>query len=325
MRQHVLKSAIATMALTIAASVTATAQNADIEKAINRMKESSYVTTSTVSNTVDGKDNKPVNYARYDFTVPKKDKSLVTQLEKAFKAGRKNAYYAMFQEKDADNYRRVSIALPTGGSIIAGRDDDYYSRVLCYKDPSDKNYRYSYVLEWTDDDADDDGYTGFVAQVYGKNDRKYTFTLPSIDKNGNITTSKHTMTVSKDGKTNTLVIDNDGNITQISGNDTVKVNGMSINIPKISTYNTADDILQKFGFYRQQILSHPSDTTALNLYANQMYKLCKKATADGSLNETERKICAKELRSLLTKIKDSFTNALIEQAANLLESGTQGA
>ncbi len=340
--KHILSTAIAVMTMAVAASAPAAAQNADIESAIDRVKDSNAVTTSTASTTVEDTSNKTVYYYRYDFTIPKKDKKLVTQLEKAFKAGKDNAYYSVFQEKDADNYKRVSVALPGGGTITAGRDDDFYSRVLCYKDPSDADYRYSYVLEWTDDDDDDDeAYTGFVAKVYGKkpsaDERTFTFSMPSVDKNGKLKISNGTIRYDKNGKT--MIIDGDGKITSVLGNDTINVGDKNYNISKIiingkgyaDNDNSSDDVLQKFGFYRQHILENAkssNNATSLNLYVNAMYKLCKNAAAKGLLNKAERDICAKELQALATKIAktaDSFSISLLEQAAKLLESDLQGA
>ncbi len=339
--RHILSTTIAATTMAIAASAPAAAQNADIERAIDQVKESNAVTTSTTS-TVEDTGNKTVYYYRYEFTLPKKDKKLVTQLEKAFKAGKDDAYYSVFQEKDAENYKRVAVALPGGGTITAGSDDDFYSRVLCYKDPSDANYRYSYVLEWTDDEDDnEEAYTGFVAKVFGKkpsaDNRTFTFSMPSVDKDGKLKISKGTIRYDKNGKT--MIIDGDGQIASVLGNDTVNIGDKNYNISKIiingngydNDDNNADNVLQKFGFYRQHILENSkssNDATSLNLYVNAMYKLCKNAAAKGLLNKAEREICAKELQTLAIKIAktaDSFSISLLEQAAKLLQGDLQGA
>ncbi len=339
--KHILSTTIAAMTIAFAASVPAAAQNADIESAINRIKDSRVVTKSTVSNTVDDNGSKTVYYYRYDFAVPKKDKKLVTQLEKAFKAGKSSAYYSVFQEKDADNYKRVSVALPGGGTITAGRDDDFYSRVLCYKDQSDNNYRFSYVLEWTDDDDDDDdeAYTGFVAKVYSKrpsaDEKTVTVNIPTVDKNGKLKINKGAIRYNKNGKT--IIIDDNGGITSVLSNDSANTGDKNYSISKIIINGneiTADDnsnVLQKFGFYRQHILEYAKSSdnaTSLNIYVNAMYKLCKNAASKGLLNKAERGICAKELHDLSSKIAktaDSFSSKLLEQAAKLLESDVQGA
>lgn len=169
--KHSLIALAAVTALAATASGQAAAQNASIDNAINNLARSSYVYRSTSSETAND-DGHPSDYKIYYFSMPKGKKDLVMSIDKQFKQGRPEAYFSEFQEKDDDDYKRMLVELPGGSKLTVGKDDDYYSRVLCYKDNANKDYRYCYVLEWSlDDEEDDNGKplcTGYVARVYSK-------------------------------------------------------------------------------------------------------------------------------------------------------------
>lgn len=167
---------LATSAIAIMASIAPTstmAQNKAIDELFDKFASSSYITRSTASETVSDS-IKPSYHKIFYFSMPQSKKSEVMKFETAFNQGRNGAYFISFQNNndDDDNYKPLKLTLSDGSKFVVGKDDEYNYRVLCYKDPKDPNYRYCYVLEWSNDDEDDDNgkplYTGYVARLYSK-------------------------------------------------------------------------------------------------------------------------------------------------------------
>lgn len=167
---------LATSAIAIIASIapaSTMAQNKAIDELLDKFASSSYITRSTASETVSDS-IKPSNHKIYYFSMPQSNKNEVMKFETAFNQGRNGAYFISFQnsDDDDDNYKPLKLTLSDGSKFVVGKDDDYNYRVLCYKDPKDPDYRYCYVLEWSNEAEDDDNgkplYTGYVARLYSK-------------------------------------------------------------------------------------------------------------------------------------------------------------
>lgn len=167
---------LATATIAIMASIAPTsamAQNKTIDELFDKFASSSYITRSTASETVSDS-IKPSYHKIFYFSMPQSKKSEVMKFESAFNQGRNGAYFISFQnsDDDDDNYKPLKLTLSDGSKFVVGKDDEYNYRVLCYKDPKDPDYRYCYVLEWSNDDEDDDNgkplYTGHVARLYSK-------------------------------------------------------------------------------------------------------------------------------------------------------------
>ncbi len=304
--KHSVIAAAAVAAMAALTGVTAAAQNASIDNAINGLAKSNFVVRSTTSETTND-DGRSVDYKIYYFSLPKGKKDVVLNIDKLFKQGRPEAYFSEFQEKDDDNYKRMLVGLPDGSKLTVGKDDDYYSRVLCYKDPSNKDYRYCYVLEWSDDDDDDDNgkplYTGYVARVYSK--RPTTTVKKTTVKLGD----NNIVATSADGTTTMI---GNGGITSYSSNGQM-TSGSDI--------NNNVDFMRMFGFCRQQIMQfngQKGNEAALNLYVTTMYKICNDEADKKRLNDDERSLCVKSLNELATKLSDNFMSGMLTQAAKRL-------
>lgn len=304
--KHSVIAAAAVAAMAAIASMPAAAQNASIDNAISSLARSNYVVRSTTSETTND-DGNSADYKIYYFSLPKGKKDVVLNIDKLFKQGRPESYFSEFQEKDDDNDKRMLVNLPDGSNLTVGKDDDYYSRVLCYKDPANNDYRYCYVLEWSDDDEEDDNgkplYTGYVACVHSKRPTaKLGKTMVKLGDNRIVATSA-------DGTT--TVIGN-GGITSYNSNGRTTLG---------DNINSNVDFMRMFGFYRQQIKqlsSQKGSETALNLYVTTMYKICNKEADKKRLNDEERNLCVKSLNELAGSLSDGFMSGMLSQAAKRL-------
>ena len=304
--KHSVIAAAAVAAMVAITSVTATAQSTSIDNAINSLAKSNLVVRSTASETTND-DGYSADYKIYYFSMPKGKKDMVMNIDKLFKQGRPEAYFSEFQEKDDDNYKRMLVTLPDGSNLTVGKDDDYYSRVLCYKDPENKDYRYCYVLEWSDDDDEDDNgkplYTGYVARVHSKRPTaRVKKTSVKLDGNSIVATSA------------------DGTTTVI-GNGGITSYGSNGKITSGSDINSNVDFMRMFGFCRQQIMQfngQKGNESALNIYVNMMYTICNDEADKKRLNEEERNLCVKSLSQLAGSLSDEFLSGMLSQAAKRL-------
>ncbi len=304
--KHSVIAAAAIAAMAALASMPAAAQNTSIDNAISSLARSNYVVRSTISETTND-DGHSADYKIYYFSLPKSKKDVVLNIDKLFKQGRPESYFSEFQEKDEDDYKRMLVNLPDGSKLTVGKDDDYYSRVLCYKDPANKDYRYCYVLEWSDDDEDDDNgkplYTGYVARVYSKRPTATVKkTTVKLGDNSIVATSA-------DGTT--TVIGN-GGITSYNSNGRTTTG---------SSINSNVDFMRMFGFYRQQIKQfsgQKGNETTLNLYVTAMYTICNEEAEKKRLSDDERNLCVKSLNELSGSVADNFLSGMLTQSAKLL-------
>ena len=234
----------------------------------------------------------------YEFTLPISKLSLVKDIERAYDKDREQAYSLnTATPKGKKEYDYESLAVGGGNGYQLGDIRGSRYMYALFLDPEDetKTHRYAYALEWAERKD----------EVEGKLVITYSTTQKYRQK-----MSTRTILSGDNGKTSMM-----WTIGELSGNlGNLGESGLTI-LGDSEENKNSEGWLLKFNNYKN-LFQKKSEGAAANVYASQIYKLCKKADC---LEVGEKNIVINEITRLKEKTKDEFIQQLFDLSIERLK------
>ena len=238
----------------------------------------------------------------YDFTLPAGNpwRQLVLDIEDAIHKDSENAYSASSSENNKGvNYVTLVVGDGSSESVAIGKSPGSKYMYACFLDKKDpaKQYRYAYAVEWAEGE---DGIKGRIATTYGTT-QKYR----EQSENGKKRIKSSTITINRN-PLNPLT--KDKMFEMMSNNNTY---GFTLKLDAVDSVATnSQEWLSQFStartLYGKYLAEH--NPTLTNLFANNIYNLCKRADV---LDADEKKIVISEIARLRDATADEYTKNLL--------------
>lgn len=236
----------------------------------------------------------------YDFTLPAGNpwRQLVLDIEDAIHKDSENAYSVSSSENNKGvNYVTLVVGDGSSESVAIGKIPGSKYMYACFLDKKDptKQYRYAYAVEWAEGQ---DGIKGRIATTYGTT-QKYR----EQSENG----KKRIKSISING----IELTKD-QITEMIGKKIPKFNeDFELELDSVVfAANNSSQWLSHFStfssLYGKYLAEH--NPTSANIFANNIYNLCKKADV---LDADEKKIVISEIARLRDATADEYTKNLL--------------
>ncbi len=236
----------------------------------------------------------------YDFTLPAGNpwRQLVLDIEDAIHKDSENAYSVSSSENNKGvNYVTLVVGDGSSESVAIGKIPGSKYMYACFLDKKDptKQYRYAYAVEWAEGQ---EGIKGRIATTYGTT-QKYR----EQSDNG----KKRIKSISING----IELTKD-QITEMIGKKIPKFNdNFELELDSVVfAANNSSQWLSHFSTFSSlysKCLSEHKMTSA-NIFANNIYNLCKKADV---LDADEKKIVISEIARLRDATADEYTKNLL--------------
>ena len=234
----------------------------------------------------------------YDFTLPAGNpwRQLVLDIEDAIHKDSENAYSVSSSENNKGvNYVTLVVGDGSSESVAIGKIPGSKYMYACFLDKKDpaKQYRYAYAVEWAEGE---DGIKGRIATTYGTT-QKYR----EQSENGKKRIKSSTITINRNPLSKDKMFEMIGNNAQrftikLDAVDTLATNSQEW----LSQFSTARTMYGKY------LAEH--NPTLTNVFANNIYNLCKKADV---LDADEKKIVISEIARLRDATADEYTKNLL--------------
>ena len=234
----------------------------------------------------------------YDFTLPAGNpwRQLVLDIEDAIHKDSENAYSVSSSENNKGaNYVTLVVGDGSSESVAIGKIPGSKYMYACFLDKKDpeKKYRYAYAVEWAEGQ---EGIKGRIATTYGTT-QKYR----EQSDNGKKRIKSSTITINRNPLTKDQIFEMIGNNTpgfmlKLDAVDSVATNSQEW-LSQFSTVRT---------MYGKYLAEH--NMTLANVFANNIYNLCKKADV---LDADEKKIVMGEIARLRDATADEYTKNLL--------------
>lgn len=238
----------------------------------------------------------------YDFTLPAGNpwRQLVLDIEDAIHKDSENAYSVSSSENNKGvNYVTLVVGDGSSESVAIGKIPGSKYMYACFLDKKDpeKKYRYAYAVEWAEGE---DGIKGRIATTYGTT-QKYR----EQSENGKKRIKSSTITINRN-PLNPLT--KDKMFEMMSNNNTY---GFTLKLDAVDSVATnSQEWLSQFStartLYGKYLAEH--NPTLTNLFANNIYNLCKKADL---LDADEKKIVMGEIARLRDATADEYSKSLL--------------
>lgn len=238
----------------------------------------------------------------YDFTLPAGNpwRQLVVDIEDAIHKDSENAYSVSSSENNKGvNYVTLVVGDGSSGSVAIGKIPGSKYMYACFLDKKDptKQYRYAYAVEWAEGE---EGIKGRIATTYGTT-QKY---LEQSDygkkriKSSTITINRNPLNPLTKDKMFEMMSNNNtyGFTLKLDAVDSVATNSQEW----LSQFSTARTLYGKY------LAEH--NPTLTNLFANNIYNLCKRADV---LDADEKKIVISEISRLRDATADEYSKSLL--------------
>lgn len=236
----------------------------------------------------------------YDFTLPAGNpwRQLVVDIEDAIYKDSENAYSVSSSENNKGvNYVTLVVGDGSFKSVAIGKIPGSKYMYGCFMDKKDpeKKYRYAYAVEWAEGE---DGIKGRIATTYGTT-QKYR----EASDNGKVKIKSFSIngtSLTKD------------QITEMIGKKIPKFNeDFELELDSVVfAANNSSQWLSHFStfssLYGKYLAEH--NPTSANIFANNIYNLCKKADV---LDADEKKIVISEISRLRDATADEYTKNLL--------------
>ena len=235
----------------------------------------------------------------YDFTLPAGNpwRQLVVDIEDAIYKDSENAYSVSSSENNKGvNYVTLVVGDGRSESVAIGKIPGSKYMYACFLDKNDpeKKYRYAYAVEWAEGQ---EGIKGRIATTYGTT-QKY---LEQSDY-GKKRIKSSTITINRNPLTKDKMFEMMGN------NNTY---GFTLNLDSVVfAANNSSQWLSHFSTFSSlygKYLAENNPTSA-NIFANNIYNLCKKADV---LDADEKKIVISEISRLRNATADEYSKNLL--------------
>ena len=235
----------------------------------------------------------------YDFTLPAGNpwRQLVVDIEDAIHKDSENAYSVSSSENNKGvNYVTLVVGDGSSESVAIGKIPGSKYMYACFLDKKDpeKKYRYAYAVEWAEGQ---EGIKGRIATTYGTT-QKY---LEQSDY-GKKRIKSSTITINRNPLTKDKMFEMMGN------NNTY---GFTLNLDSVVfAANNSSQWLSHFSTFSSlygKYLAENNPTSA-NIFANNIYNLCKKADV---LDADEKKIVISEISRLRNATADEYSKNLL--------------
>lgn len=235
----------------------------------------------------------------YDFTLPAGNpwRQLVVDIEDAIHKDSENAYSVSSSENNKGvNYVTLVVGDGSSGSVAIGKIPGSKYMYACFLDKKDptKQYRYAYAVEWAEGE---DGIKGRIATTYGTTQkyREHSENWKKRIKSSTITINRNPLTKDK--------------MFEMMGNNNTY--GFTLNLDSVVfAANNSSQWLSHFStfssLYGKYLAEH--NPTLTNLFANNIYNLCKKADV---LDADEKKIVISEISRLRDATADEYSKSLL--------------
>ena len=243
----------------------------------------------------------------YDFTLPAGNpwRQLVVDIEDAIHKDSENAYSVSSSENNKGvNYVTLVVGDGSSESVAIGKIPGSKYMYACFLDKKDpeKKYRYAYAVEWAEGE---DGIKGRIATTYGTT-KKY---LEQSDY-GKKRIKSSTITINRNPLTKDKMFEMMGN------NNTY---GFTLNLDSVVfAANNSSQWLSHFSTFSSlygKYLAENNPTSA-NIFANNIYNLCKKADV---LDADEKKIVISEISRLRNATADEYSKSLLALSIKKLQ------
>lgn len=238
----------------------------------------------------------------YDFTLPAGNpwRQLVLDIEDAIHKDSENAYSVSSSENNKGvNYVTLVVGDGSSESVAIGKIPGSKYMYACFLDKKDpeKKYRYAYAVEWAEGE---DGIKGRIATTYGTT-QKYR----EQSENGKKRIKSSTITINRN-PLNPLT--KDKMFEMMSNNNTY---GFTLKLDAVDSVATnSQEWLSQFStartLYGKYLAEH--NPTLTNLFANNIYNLCKRANV---LDADEKKIVISEISRLRDATADEYSKSLL--------------
>ena len=238
----------------------------------------------------------------YDFTLPAGNpwRQLVLDIEDAIHKDSENAYSVSSSENNKGiNYVTLVVGDGSSESVAIGKIPGSKYMYACFLDKKDpeKKYRYAYAVEWAEGE---DGIKGRIATTYGTT-QKYR----EQSENGKKRIKSSTITINRN-PLNPLT--KDKMFEMMSNNNTY---GFTLKLDAVDSVATnSQEWLSQFStartLYGKYLAEH--NPTLTNLFANNIYNLCKRADV---LDADEKKIVISEISRLRDATADEYSKSLL--------------
>ena len=238
----------------------------------------------------------------YDFTLPAGNpwRQLVLDIEDAIYKDSENAYSVSSSENNKGvNYVTLVVGDGSSESVAIGKIPGSKYMYACFLDKKDpeKKYRYAYAVEWAEGE---DGIKGRIATTYGTT-QKYR----EQSENGKKRIKSSTITINRN-PLNPLT--KDKMFEMMSNNNTY---GFTLKLDAVDSVATnSQEWLSQFStartLYGKYLAEH--NPTLTNLFANNIYNLCKRANV---LDADEKKIVISEISRLRDATADEYSKSLL--------------
>lgn len=238
----------------------------------------------------------------YDFTLPAGNpwRQLVLDIEDAIHKDSENAYSVSSSENNKGvNYVTLVVGDGSSEPVAIGKIPGSKYMYACFLDKKDpeKKYRYAYAVEWAEGE---DGIKGRIATTYGTT-QKYR----EQSENGKKRIKSSTITINRN-PLNPLT--KDKMFEMMSNNNTY---GFTLKLDAVDSVATnSQEWLSQFStartLYGKYLAEH--NPTLTNLFANNIYNLCKKADL---LDADEKKIVISEISRLRDATADEYSKSLL--------------
>ena len=238
----------------------------------------------------------------YDFTLPAGNpwRQLVLDIEDAIHKDSENAYSVSSSENNKGiNYVTLVVGDGSSESVAIGKIPGSKYMYACFLDKKDpeKKYRYAYAVEWAEGQ---EGIKGRIATTYGTT-QKY---LEQSDygkkriKSSTITINRNPLNPLTKDKMFEMMSNNNtyGFTLKLDAVDSVATNSQEW----LSQFSTARTLYGKY------LAEH--NPTLTNLFANNIYNLCKRANV---LDADEKNIVISEISRLRDATADEYTKNLL--------------
>jgi hypothetical protein len=242
----------------------------------------------------------------YDFTLPAGNpwRQLVLDIEDAIHKDSENAYSVSSSENNKGvNYVTLVVGDGSSESVAIGKIPGSKYMYACFLDKKDpaKQYRYAYAVEWAEGE---DGIKGRIATTYGTT-QKYR----EASDNGKKRIKSSTITINRNPLSKDKMFEMIGNNAQrftikLDAVDTLATNSQEW----LSQFSTARTMYGKY------LAEH--NPTLTNVFANNIYNLCKKADV---LDADEKKIVISEISRLRDATADEYSKSLLELSIKKLQ------
>ena len=242
----------------------------------------------------------------YDFTLPAGNpwRQLVLDIEDAIHKDSENAYSVSSSENNKGvNYVTLVVGDGSSESVAIGKIPGSKYMYACFLDKKDpaKQYRYAYAVEWAEGQ---EGIKGRIATTYGTT-QKY---LEQSDY-GKKRIKSSTITINRNPLSKDKMFEMIGNNAQrftikLDAVDTLATNSQEW----LSQFSTARTMYGKY------LAEH--NPTLTNVFANNIYNLCKKADV---LDADEKKIVISEISRLRDATADEYSKSLLELSIKKLQ------